>query len=1314
MNPPPHIEKRVPMSSVQRRLYLQCQLPGGDRAYHLLYVARVRGPFPMAGAQAFAARMMERHESLRTAFCVEDGAFLSEVHKKVGFAFAIVDGKESDLEEIIETYDTPFELSLPPLLRVIILRLGEADCILIFNCHHLIFDGYSAGILAKDLLDELSGRGLAPPERAYSDFVEWENRFFQSEAYARQRDFWCLQYREAPKRLALPLDFPPPPTKSFAGNYFICYLDSKGPKAFSLSQGATLFMTLLAVFYCVLFKLTHQEEITIGTLVSPRESGDFQNVIGLFANTLPLTRCLDSQTPFSTFLQEVRTGVFQAMQHADFPFEHLIRQLPFLEKGERNPLFDVVFNFERVVREKVEAFGDVTIEPVDYYAKVSMFDLAVDIVEYEDQVRFRIEYATALFREESMKGLMDAYFGIIDQVCRQPDIRIGDLSLVSGEAQGQLRRWNDTARPLKQGRTFLDTWKQRAVEHAENPALRLNGREVTYGQIEERANRLAHTLIDLKIGAGSVVAVAMDRSPEWVIALLALWKTGAVYLPLAATHPEKRLAYQLTDSKAVLVITEDRFRERFTGFSPVLTPETLATSLTACLESGPEREIDAAQPAYIIYTSGSTGMPKGVLVDHRAVFAHIDALKGIYKLQPDDNVLQFSSPTFDASLEQILMTLSGGSCLVLLDAQLQDPRSLLDLLVSEEITIAEFPPAYLKELLPVLSPYAFRKIRRLVSGGDVLTSCLAREITKFLPAEAQLLNFYGPTEATMAATVYPVAGNRERYDSRLSLPIGRPLPNTRIFILDSHDQTLPIGVSGELCIAGDRLARGYLNRDALTEEKFVRRELLGTVERVYKTGDRARWLPDGNIEFLGRLDRQVQLRGYRIELGEIEQVLQRHPEVRDAIVLKHCDDRESLAAFVATSGTDAVGAGGLYEWLKEYLPDYMIPSTFTFLDAIPRNAEGKVDLQSLTFSVDRGPVSVQEMPLDPLELDLWHLWRKILKVPQIGRNDVFFQIGGNSLSAIQVMVEIKNKYNVEIPLSLLLREPTIVVLADFLRNTGGVPASHDCVVPLNPDGTEPPIVLIPGLGGNVLDLYELSAHLDKRFPCYGLQHSWAGEKSEINDCIETLARYYLRELEALLSLEECILLGHSFGGYVAYEMARILQQRERPPQSLLLLDVAAPQGDPIERSLCLNERDLIRLTVGSLLGSRWDSPVETPEVSGGQGNEYEKALEVLKSANRLPHSLSVGQFRQYIETIARRAAAFCQYQPASLINVNICLYRALEIDENREFTREDGHWADFTSGLFKLQWVPGDHFTMIKGGHASALAKEIHRHSLRL
>lgn len=1315
------------MSSAQRRLYLQCQLPGGDRAYHLLFLARLRGAFPLHVVQAFAVRMVERHEVLRSAFRMEGGEFLCEIHKEVPFEFTVVDGTGIELEEglraeleaLVEAHDKPFALDAPPLFRVIILRLAQDDCVLLFNCHHLIFDGYSGGILGQDITHALAGQPLPALERTYGDFVAWERDFFVSKAYGQQRDFWCSQYRQAPKRLNFHPDHPPAVAKSFAGDYFIRHLDTRALKAFSMSQGATPFMALLAAFFCVLHRLTGQEEITVGTLVSPREAGGFQNVIGLFANTLPLTQRPTAQTRFSDFLQSVRTMVLQAMQNADYPFEHLVRQLPFLETGSRNPLFDVVFNFERVARRRVETFHYVSMEPLDLYAKVSMFDLAIDLVEYEDQVRFKVEFATAIFRKESLHGLMDAYFGIIEQVCQRPEIPLGELCMLSAQGRQRLLDWNDTAHPLKAGHTVLQLWKRQLAISPDNPALRGSGRQLTYARLEERSNQLAHHLLGLGLGAGSVVAVALKRTPEWVVAILALWKIGAVYLPLSVEHPAKRLRHQLADSQASLVLTQEHDWQRFAEFSHVLALETLTNALAACPKHDPDRQPLADEPAYIIYTSGSTGEPKGVLVDHKALHAHIQALKGAFRLQPDDNVLQFSSPTFDASLEQIMVTLCAGACLVLPDSSLPDPSVLLEFLAEEEITVAEFPPAYLRELVPVLAPHSLRFLRRLLSGGDVLSPALAYQLKEYLPEHALLLNVYGPTEATMAATVYTMSKDTAPQADRPSLPIGKPLPNTRVHVLDASRNPLPPGIPGELYIAGERLAWGYLNQPELTAERFVGVPLHGREERVYRTGDRGRWLPDGTLEFLGRLDRQVQLRGYRIELGEIEQALLSHPQVDDAAVILDKaetteatgDGAEGLHAFVTLRAGHALTALDLFAWLRHSLPDYMLPSVFSFPGILPRNAEGKLERQVLT-AADRqlvgqsAPAPAHDAPLDACEWDLWRMWRRILRTPRIGRDDVFFLIGGNSLSAIQLMTEVKNSYGVDLPLPLLLQAPTIASLAEYLRGARRqTPGS--CLIPLNTEGEGPVIVLMPGLGGNVLDLYDLSTRLDKSCPCYGLQSPWDTEASRANDSVESLAAFFLSQMQAQLPLERCVLVGHSFGGVVAYELSRQLEELGRAPLGLLLLDVAAPplvfQADA-SHATALAEQDLLRLTLDTLLG---DEPPQPAETAVNEPDVYAQALITLQTANRVPQGITVDTFRQHIETIAKRARALACYAPASPLGLGIHLLRAQEVDSAQGFTREDGGWTDFTRGGLRLHWVPGGHFSMIKAEHATTLAEQI-------
>lgn len=1321
MTLPPHRERRLPMSSAQRRLYLQCQLPGGDRAYHLLYPARLRGPFSLDAARAFAERMVQRHEALRSAFRMEQGEFFCEVRRHVDVAFTVLDpvavtaetGLDALLAALVEAHDTPFDLATPPLFRVIIQPLGPDDCLLLFNCHHLIFDGYSGGIIAQDIMDALAGREPAPMERGYSDFAAWERAFFDSPDYARQRDFWLGRHAKPPERLALPTDFPPPARKSFEGASFIRYLDSRGAKAFSIRQGATLFMTLLAAFYCTLARLTGQSEVTLGTLVSPRERGGFHNVVGLFANTLPLTQTLEAGTRFSDLLQRVRVMVFEALQNAEFPFEHLVAQLPFLEKGAKNPLVDVVFNFERVARQRVETFREVTVEPLDCDAQVSMFDFAVDIVEYESEVRFRVEYATSLFREQTMQGLMDAYFSVVAQVCARPELTLGELCLVPDEALARLAGWNDTARPIRGG-GFLDTWRRQAEESADNPAVRLGERELSYAQLEARANRMAQLLLRRGVGPGAVVAVALDPTPDWPAALLGIWKAGATYLPLSTVQPWQRLRRQLDDSGAALVLTQAAQLGAFAGFPAVEALDALEPELAACPAQAPDLRLDPDRPAYILYTSGSTGAPKGVLVDHRAVHAHLEAVKGVYRLQPDDNVLQFAAPTFDASLEQILATLSAGACLVLLDSRLKAPRALLEFLEAEEISVAEFPPAYLRELLPALrelGPRPLRRLRRLGSGGDVLGPDLAGELLRFLPAGARLLNFYGPTEAAMAASVFAVPADLAPYAAWRSLPVGRPLPNTRLYIVGPDGALLPVGMAGELCIAGERLARGYLNRPELTAERFVTLRTPGGPERVYRTGDRARWLPDGNVEFLGRLDRQVQVRGYRVEPGEVEQALLAHPEVREAAVFADGDGRDGLLAVVVPRGPDAVGPRALYEWLRERLPDYMIPAAFTLTPELVRNAAGKPDRLALSAAAGAdagaGVSGAGEMPLDPLEWDVWRIWRTILKTPRIGRGDVFFQLGGNSLGVIQVMVAVKNAYGVDLPLALLLNAPTIAGMADFLRGEGGRVASS-CVAPLGQGGAAadaPPLLLLPGLGGQLLDLFELSGHLGRLRPCLGLQYPLRGAGP---GGIETLAERLLRELEAAAGPGGlpggCVLLGHSFGGYVAFELARLLERLGRGPRALLLLDVAAPLGGG---DFAPSGHELLDMAVWTLLGGRDDALWPPTPAREHEASASGRALAVLQAAHRVPESVGVEEFRQDLGVLAARAVAFGAYAPAGRLRADIRQFRAREADAGQELSGRSWDWSAWTAGAFSRHWTPGSHFTMVKGAHAAALAELI-------
>jgi len=1322
MSLPPDVERRAPMSSAQRRIFLQCQRPGGERAYHLLHLARLRGPFPLEPARAFAARLAARHDALRSCFRVARGEFLCEVRRRVEIPLTLLPPAPPDSDPLVlaealaEEHDRPFDLSAPPLLRLLIQPLGPEDRILLFNCHHLIFDGYSGALLARDIRDALAGRELRPIARRAADFADWEREFFASAEYARQRDFWLARHARPPERLGFPTDFAPPQGKSFRGASLIRHLDTAGLKAFCRERGATLFTVLLAAFACVLHRSTGRTEITLGTLISPREAGGFQDVIGLFANTLPLTLSLDPAMPFAAFLERVRGTVTAAMSNAEFPFEHLVAQLPFAEQGERNPLVDVVFNYERSAGNRVETFGGATLEPLDCYAGVSMFDFAVDLVEYADAVRVRLEYCTDLYREATMTGLLNALAAVAGRICAEPDVPVGRLGLLTAEDGARLAQWNDTARPAAGG-TFLEAWRRRLGEYADNPALRQGGRERTYAWLDARSERLARALRGQGVAPGDVVAVALEPAPDWPAALLALWRIGAAYLPLDPGQPARRLAFQLADSGAVLVLTQASLRPAFADFPAVAALEELEPAAGAA--DSPDVAADPGRAAYVLYTSGSTGEPKGVVVEQRAVQAHIEAVQAVYRLQPDDNVLQFAAPTFDASLEQILATLAAGACLVLPDARLKPPRDMLALLAAEEITVAEFPPAYLRELVPVLAEAgarSLRRLRRLASGGEALDMDLARELLRLLRAGARLINFYGPTEAAMAASGFVAPADLAPYAALRSLPIGRPLANTRVHVLGPGGALLPVGLTGELGIAGERLARGYLNRPELTAERFVRLETPAGPERVYRTGDRARWLPDGELEFLGRLDRQVQVRGHRVEPGEVEQALLAHAQVRDAVVLPGEDG--GLLAFT----TGPAGPRELAAWLRGRLPDYMLPATFAVLPAIPRTAAGKPDPEALraarlaaTDVIGPGGPG-REPPLDALEWELWGVWRDVLKTADFGRGDVFQQLGGNSLGLLQVMTEVRNRHGVDLPLSLLLGSPSIAALAEHIRGAGGgSDASRVVAFGRKERAAGPTVALLPALGGLLLDVADLGAALAGRAETsgvFGLELPLADDErlaAADGDLVGALAAAALGSLEAAAgrdALAGGVLVGYCFGALVALRMAGALEAGGAPLRRLVLLDAMAPGCNEAEAAL--DRRGLLNMAVDMLLGG--DAAAWVPAaVDEAEAQACARALALLQQARRAPLALTAEDLRRDIGALARRVAAQAVSAQAAPIRADILQIRAQDEPGDREAEAWRWDWSAWTTGTFSVHWTPGNHFTMIKGGNAAALAALVAR-----
>jgi amino acid adenylation domain-containing protein len=1362
---PAHLEGRHRMSSVQRRIFLQCQREGGDQSYHLFQFLRLRGPVDLDRARHIAGQIVARHQALRSGFVLEAGEFIVEIHRQVETAIESVAGSEAQIPEIIDRFREPFALDRPPLFRLLAIRLAPEDHLIGFVCHHLLMDGLCARLLADEATRLLAGETLPDVEQVYADYVRWETEFFDSAQYQRQRAFWLQRFRNPPERLDALRDVDRR-CKSFAGCNFIEILDYQRIRQLASNGEATVYEFLLSVLFCLAGRLSGQRDITLGSFVSPRAGGGFESVFGVFANTLPLRIDVDPQLRFAELLERVKTLVRQAQGHANYPFDHLIQDLDFIEPEARNPLFDWAFSYETFSWARSSRVRQTEISLVPYLPPTSQFDLAINVYEHRDRLELHVDYCSDVYRETTVRGMLRGYRALIAQLGEQPSPRLCELGLMDQDGEADPAEETFAARPVRGGAvelstlappTFLERFHAQVQINPFNPAVWDQDWELSYRDLNRRAERLAAALVQTGLQTGEITAVLLPKSIDWIISLLALWKARAVYLPLASSDPSARLQRQLADSGAALVLTTRALEQSVAGFpGPVrcleereFWPEAArGDGVTAEPVMG-SREEDEAGPrplAYLLYTSGSSGRPKGVKVSHRAVAAHLASLESVYQMRPDDNLLQYAALIFDASLEQVLVALASGARLVLAEADRLAPAQLLELIDSEALTVVELPPAMLQIFRPILQRADLAGLRLLISGGDVLSPELASWLKGLLPAGARLMNFYGPTEATMAATVFEVPAEVSPFLEQADLPIGRPLLGTRAYVLGPENVPLPAGIAGELCLAGERLAEGYLNRARREADAFIELPLAGRIERLYRTGDRVRARDDGQLEFLGRLDSQVQLRGIRIELGEIEQSLCRHPEVSEAVVWAPEQPANALQARIGSATLTPEDVPRLRDWLAEQLPAQLIPARMQIVDRLPRGAAGKIDRQAVRAGViqdDRSSAHLQDgspgasdawrarrllKRLDPLELALLGLWQDLLGTTTIELHSDLLTLGATSLSAVQVMAEIERRYGVTLPLALMLRSPTIAAMVHALREAKPVVAEGPVVSVRGADAAGvcaddmPDLLLLPGTSGQALELYELIAALPRSYACHVYQ--WPDRESQPDQSIAAVAAHCLASLPPALVERPPVLLGPSAGGRVALALTGLLEARGTPPAGLLVLDVAAPGGLPHQEAVAselavLGESassevaptngtidyrfQALYAVVNYLAGDGAASQLPAGECNAG----VRAALELLAPAVGSDSSLTEEGLTELVELTALRLKAFDDDLPRAPINTELHCFIARHgslFDRVEDVNRG---WRTATRGAYHCHLVAGDHHSMLRGEAVKVLGRKI-------
>jgi amino acid adenylation domain-containing protein/non-ribosomal peptide synthase protein (TIGR01720 family) len=1042
----------LPLSFSQQRLWFLDQLEPGSDLYNSPVAVRLRGRLDVGALERTLTEIVRRHEVLRTNFHEQNGRAVQLIREAEPVQLPLVNlsalpeaEREAAARRLTaEEARRPFDLAHDPLLRLALLRLGEQDHVVLMNMHHVVSDLWSMGVLIKEVaaLYEAYAEGKESPlpelPLQYADYAAWQREWLQGEALERQLAYWRTQLGGELPVLELPTDKPRPALQTYNGGYETFLLPaslSEALRGLSRREGATLYMTLLAAWQALLSCHTGQEDIVVGSPIAGRNRGETEDLIGFLVNTLVLRVNLSGDPTFGELVRRVKEVSLGAYAHQDVPFEKLVEELQPERDLSRSPLFQVAFVYQNAGQETLQ-LPDLKLSSFNDDRQTAKFDLTLTMAERDGRLRGLLVYNSDLFEEATMKRMLGRFEVLLEAAALTPDARLSALPvLTETERRLLLHDWNRTAADYPRQSCVHELFEQQAALTPEAVALVYGDEEVTYRELNERANRLAHHLRGVGVGAESRVGLCVGRSAALVVGLLGILKAGGAYVPLDPSYPAERLAWMMEDAGVAALVSEEAAVEELPAFwGPVVCLDDDEVTLAAYDVENPSATATADNLAYVIYTSGSTGQPKGISIVHRAI-TRLVCNTNYITLGPEDRVAQASNSSFDAATFEIWGALLHGARLVGISKEVALSPAEMGRELREQGVSALFLTTALFNQLAEAAPGCFRGVRHLLFGGEAVDARRVRQVLRDGKPE-RLLHVYGPTESTTFATWHPV---EEVGEEDVTVPIGRPLSNTELYVLDARLRPVAVGVVGELYIGGDGLARGYLKRPALTAERFVPHPFASEAgARLYRTGDLVRYLAGGEVEFVGRADHQVKVRGFRIELGEIETVLGRHAAVKDVAVVARPDergDRRLVAYVVPTDGEAWPEAGAWRSWLKERLPDYMIPSAFVEMAQLPLTPNGKVDRKALPAPAEaraevRGEQTGARTPTEELVAGIFC---ELLGVAEVGREEDFFELGGHSLLATQLVSWVREAFGVEVPLRTVFERPTVAGLAEAVE-----------------------------------------------------------------------------------------------------------------------------------------------------------------------------------------------------------------------------------------------------------------------------------------
>lgn len=1022
------------LTPMQRRLFVLDKLEKSNTAYNMTRMMLSEGKLYRERLEESLKLLIERHETLRTSFDFRGDEPVQIIHRFVDFKmdYFEMDDNVSDawidkkISDILADFTRPFDLSQAPIFRVKLVKVNENKHIILLDMHHIISDGISMNLLERDISYIYNRKKLPDLRIQFKDFVDWQNKRYRTETVRKQEEYWVQRLSEELPVLNMPLDFPRPSTQSFDGNSLNFQVDTEllqRLNKLAVQRGATLYMVLLAAYNILLSKYTGQEDIIVGSPLSGRVNEDTENLIGLFINTLLMRNFPLNDMTFKEFLADVKKNSIEAYSNQEYQMDKLLEKIRYNIDLSRNPIFDTMFTLHSADIVSCET-SDLKLRSMEIEKMSSRFDFTLDIVEKDGRLDCSLEYCSRLFEMKTMQRFAAHYVNVLKEIVENPNCRLADLNILSEDEKRQLLNdFNNTKTDYPKDKTLNTLFEEQVERSPSAVALIFKDTSITYRELNERANRLARLLRQNGACAGSIIGLLVRRSIEMIVGLLGILKAGGAYLPLDFEYPPERIKYMIQDSNTKILLLEKELYEKaeFTGTIIDINDE----SANNFERTNMENTCTSEDMAYVIYTSGSTGKPKGVVLGHKSVINFITGMSQVINFLPGKTIINLTTISFDIFVLETLLPLIKGLKVVIADEEQQkDPKLIQEAVLSKNVNMLQVTPSRLAMLLNNISSNNYLvNLKEILIGGEVLSENLLKKLKSF--TKARIYNLYGPTETTVWSTV------KELTESS-GMNIGKPISNTRIYILDKNNCLTPVGTVGELCISGDGLAKGYYNNPKLTAERFTV-DPFHEEERMYRTGDYARWLENGDIQFIGRKDGQVKIRGFRIESGEIETCLLKYEGLNEAVVIAKGDNfNKHLCAFFIADRK--LLAKDLREFLLRELPEYMVPSFFMQLDKLPLTPNGKVDrraLYKMEMEIDTG---VDYMaPRNEIEERLAGIWEEVLNMKKPSINDNFFNLGGNSLEALSIISEIHKCFDLEIKLSRFFEKPTIALISQIIK-----------------------------------------------------------------------------------------------------------------------------------------------------------------------------------------------------------------------------------------------------------------------------------------